>query len=129
MPLISPLSLVRNTDVEGSPLTAEKARAVALEAANAVVRYAEERCDENEQIAFRDVECGVRDLVFGFARAVIVLFLVMREQRTAQEYSPGERLEGGGSTLSPCAGDRAQSRDDVWRHPLLAHLHARDCKD
>jgi hypothetical protein len=59
----------------------------------------EQWADSDQDVAFRDVECQIRDLVFAFARAVVVLFLVLREARVRQRYPGGKRVELDGRSF------------------------------
>jgi hypothetical protein len=100
MSLISPLSLVRNPKVEAERApSSQDAREAVRAASDAVVRCAESYAKNDADVAFRDVECQLRDLVFAFARAVVVLFLVLRESRTMQHYPAAQRVALAGRSF------------------------------
>jgi len=96
MATISPLSLVRNGEVDDSPPSIEEVRAAVRESVDAVVREVETWASADGDISFRDVEKGIRTVVFAFARAAVVLFLALREQKVMSSYSPGVRVELSG---------------------------------
>ena len=102
MALISPLSLVRKPKHDRA-LTIEEARAAVRKAGEAIVSCAEGWASNDAEVAFRDVETQLRDLVFALARAAIVFFLVLREQQVMQDHPNGQRvrLEGRSFLRAP----------------------------
>lgn len=99
MPTISPLSLIRNDDVDARPPEVAELRAAAQAAAAEVVRRAEALAGRRDALAFVDVERELRELVFAFARAVVVLFLGLRERHVVASYPEGERVESFGRSF------------------------------
>jgi hypothetical protein len=98
MATISPLSLVRNGEVDDRPPNISEVRRAARDAADAVIKEVEKWAVADGDVAFRDVETSIRTIIFAFARAVLVLFLALREERVMSRYSPGERVEASGHT-------------------------------
>lgn len=78
--MISSLSLVRNTEREDARPTAEQVREEVRRAFEAAVQHVEERAAEEEEVSFRVVERDLRLVVFAVGRALVVLFLALREE-------------------------------------------------
>ena len=76
---ISPLSLVRNGEVEPTAPSVEMLRAEVGRQVEQVISLAEVAASA-EATLFVDFEKDLRELVFAFARSVIVLFLALRER-------------------------------------------------
>ncbi len=86
MPNISPLSLVRNGDVkEDAPPSVEQLRSEVERACGDAVRFVEEQAVA-DGVTFRDFERAIVQLVYAFGRAIVVLFLALREQRVMRQY-------------------------------------------
>jgi len=100
MSTISPLSLVRNPDVEESAPSVEMLRArvhgAVNDALSVVVGLA-----AAPTVSYREAERELRDAVFVIGRALIVLFLGLREQHVmaAHRAAHGTRYQGLFRTL------------------------------
>jgi len=118
MATISPLSLVRNGNVEAAPPALAELRAAVREAADAVVTCVETWADSDDDVAFVDVEREVRELLFAFGRTIIVLFLALREQRVMSAYPAGQRTKVLGRTFrrAPPTGRNLTSMFGVVRY-------------
>jgi hypothetical protein len=88
MPTISPPSLVRNGAVDDVPPSIEELRGAAARAFDVAVRFVEERSGAGE-LSFRDLERELRGAVFAVGRALIVLFLALREQHVIARRAAG----------------------------------------
>jgi len=99
MATISPLSLVRNGEVDARPSTVQELREEVRETVTSVLSYVEEQAESKEPVSFRVVEQELRRLVFAFARAVVVLFLALREQRLARYWKAGGQYDWSGRTF------------------------------
>ncbi len=80
MSRMSPLSLVRNGDVADREPEVEELREEVAKQVQAALTYVEGQASA-DRVTFRDFERGLRDVVFGLARALVVLFLARREQQ------------------------------------------------
>lgn len=99
MPTISPLGLAKNGDVDSSAPTTDEVRGAARAAATAVLDRVEALGRADGEGTLRDAECELRDLLFAFGRAVIVLFLALREEHVMAGYRAGERVEAWGRSF------------------------------
>jgi hypothetical protein len=95
-----PLSLVRNTEVEKSAPSIEMLRARVVAAVDAAVGTVE-RLSSAQEVSFRCAEREVRDVVLALGRALVVLFLGLREQHVmaAHRAAHGTRYQGMFRTL------------------------------
>jgi hypothetical protein len=100
MSRIYPLSLIRNNENHLSQPTIEELRDEVACAVEAVIALVEERAVA-EQVTFREFEQAVRALVFAFGRAVLVLFLGLREQHLRAGHRRGSRFEWLGRSFRP----------------------------
>lgn len=100
MSTISPLSLVRNPEVEQSEPSVAMLRARVQEAVDTAVG-AVERLASAESVSLRCAERDVREVVFAVGRSLIVLFLGLREQHVmaAHRAEHGTRYQGLFRTL------------------------------
>lgn len=80
MAMISPLSLVRNDGDEGAQPTVEELREEVGGVCDSALDRIRELAATEGELSFRDVEREVRELVFGVGRALVVLFLALREE-------------------------------------------------
>ncbi len=96
MTTISPLTLIRNGEVDARPPTAAEALKAAKEAADAVFGCAERWAGAEDDVAYRDFEDDLEAVVLSLARAVIVLFFVLREQVVMARFPQGERVASWG---------------------------------
>ncbi len=119
MPTISPLSLVRNEDVDLKAPEVDDIRRAVQSAVDAVVEAVDRWAASPDPVAFRDVEDELRELVFAFARAAIVLFLALREQVVTASYPAGERVEAWGGRVfrrAPAIGRNLTTMFGVVRY-------------
>jgi hypothetical protein len=84
-PRITGLSLVRKPADEASPATIERLEQRARASLEAAIEHARRRADEDHPVAFLHVERELCDLVLAEGRALVVLFLGLRERRVALE--------------------------------------------
>ena len=91
MPSLSPLSLVRNGNVEAPPVTREAAARLVRETCEAAIAYAMEAGDDCS-VQFCTFERGARERVFAIGRALVVLSLVVAEERIAAATPPSLRI-------------------------------------
>ena len=96
MPLVPPLSLVRNGDVDDTPQTRTDAERIVRERFEATMAAVSGASDE-VGLSFMAFERRLRDHVMALARAFAVLFLVLVEERVAA--SIPARLNLGGRTF------------------------------
>jgi hypothetical protein len=80
MARISPLSLVRNVGDEDIRPTTAQLRAEVVGVCDAAMGRVQQLASTQGELSFRDVEREVRELVFGVGRALVVLFLALREE-------------------------------------------------
>jgi len=99
MPTISPLSLVKNDNVDERAPTVAEARAAVRAAARAAERCADDWAAAEGHVAFRDVEAELHELVLAFARALVVLFLCLRERAVMATWPDGECVEAWGRSF------------------------------
>jgi hypothetical protein len=99
MPTISPLGLAKNGKVETSAPTADEVRGAAQAAANAVLDRVEALARAEGGLTFREAEHEVRDLLFALGRAVMVLFLALREEHVMVSYPAGDRIKAWGRSF------------------------------
>lgn len=97
---ISPLSLVRNGERVTSPPSIDQLRSEAQRAWVEAVRFAGERASCERELSFRQVERELREVVLGVGRALVVLFLALREQHLVQQ-GKAVRLRWFGRTFRP----------------------------
>lgn len=83
MPRITALSLVRKPADEASPPTIEQLEERASSAFDAAREHVRRRAAEHGPVAFMQVERELWDLVLAVGRAIVVLFLGLREQQVA----------------------------------------------
>lgn len=100
MPKISPLSLVRNGERDASPPSVDALRSETMRAFQSAVQLVEERARTEGELSFRDFERELREVVFGLGRALVVLFLALREQHVVVARTTG-RFEWFGRTFRP----------------------------
>lgn len=100
MSTTSSLSLVRNPEVEQSAPSIEELRARAHSAVEDALRTAQ-RLSSAPTMSFRHAERELREVVFAFGRALIVVFLGLREQHVmaAHRAEHGTRYQGVLRTL------------------------------
>lgn len=96
----SNLSLVRNHEVERSAPSVETLRARVHDAVDAALSAAQ-GLSSTSSVSFRVAERELRDAVFAFGRALIVLFLGLREEHVmaAHRVAHGTRYQGMFRTL------------------------------
>jgi hypothetical protein len=80
MARISPLSLVQNSGGDDARPTLPELRAELRDVCNAAVERVQRLASAEDELSFRDVERDVRELVLGIGRALVVLFLALREE-------------------------------------------------
>lgn len=80
MARISPLSLVRNRGDEDDRPTVEELRHEVGRVCDEAVEHVEELARDAGDLSFREVERAIRTLVFAVGRALVVLFLALREE-------------------------------------------------
>lgn len=80
MARISPLSLVRNVGDDDTRPTVAHLRAEVRDMCDAALDRVQELASTEGELSFRDVERDVRGLVFSVGRALVVLFLALREE-------------------------------------------------
>lgn len=100
MPMISPLSLVRNGERDDAPPTPAELHEQTRRAFEAAVTFVEEGAAADGELSFRDFERRLRGIVFDVGRALVVLFLALREQRVMEQRGRG-RFEWLGRTFRP----------------------------
>lgn len=91
MPSLSPLSLVRNGNVEAPPVTREEAARLVRETCDAAIAYATEAGDDCS-VQFCTFEREARERAFAIGRALVVLFLVVAEARIAAAIPPSLKI-------------------------------------
>jgi len=97
MTRIIPLSLVRNGDVsKRAPSVAE----LKVEVDEAFARALAGAHDQAvaDEVRFREAERSIQQLIFGVGRALLMLFLAVREQRLLESAPIGGRFEWLGRT-------------------------------
>ena len=97
---ISPLSLVRNGQRQSFRPTVEQLRDETQRACAEAVRWVETRASCSDELSFRDVERELREAVFAVGRALVVLFLALREQQLVEQ-DGGLRLQWLGRRFRP----------------------------
>lgn len=97
MPRITALSVAGKPDDEASAPTVLQLEERARAAFDAAVEHVFRRAVEHGPVAFMHVEREVWDLVLAVGRAIVVLFLGLREQQVALEM----RVEGLAHTFRP----------------------------
>jgi hypothetical protein len=100
MHTISPVSLVRNGDGDDARPTLDDLHGAVRRAFQDGLRLVEERARSDGEVPFRDFERELRQAVFGLGRALVVLFLAMREQHVIRQREAG-RFERFGRTFRP----------------------------
>jgi len=88
METISRLSLVRNVDVDEEAPTVEVLRSRATECGKALLEWVMTTGRVEGPLRFRDFESGLRERVWALARALIVLFLAVREEHLQAREAP-----------------------------------------
>lgn len=90
------LTLVRKprTPDDGLPLGATELRQRLGAEAASVATMVEDWATRAEPVSFKDFEKALRDLVFGFARIAIMLFLALREEHVMRSYPRAVEREG-----------------------------------
>ena len=96
MATISPVSLMRNSKEEESAPSVDEIRGAVKEATSALLEDVEKLAASEDDVTFRDAEARVGPLLLALGRAVVVLFLALREQRVMERYAPGARIAVGG---------------------------------
>lgn len=117
MSRIIPLSLVRNGAVaERAPSLAELEAGVDAAVAAAISAVREQA--KAGEVRFRDVERIVRELVLGFGRALLMLFLALREEHVVESHTEGSRFEWFGRTYrkAPAIGRNLSTLFGVIRY-------------
>lgn len=112
---IAPVRLSRNGEVssEARP-SADKLREEVRRASGAIVEYVERSASSTELPDFKDFEHGLREPLFALARAAIVLFLALVEQRVVGALTP--RVMQGGRLFRKAP---AQARNlGTWFGPV-----------
>ena len=106
MPTISPISLVRNGECDGAPPTSTTS--VPPPGAPSITPSGsfDERARSDGDLSFRELERELRQVVFGVGRALVVLFLALREQHVISQREAG-RFEWFGRTFRPRPRSRA----------------------
>ncbi len=114
---IIPLSLVRNKNVTDSQPSVAKLREKVAEAVAVAIGAVEEHASA-EDVRFREVELSVREVVFNFGRALLVLFLALREERLLQSYGEESHFEWFGRTYrkAPAIGRNLSTLFGVLRY-------------
>ena len=85
MAKISPLSLVRNPETEASAPSIETLRERVQDCVADALCVVEGQAALS-MVSYRDAECELRAALFGVGRALVVLFLGLREQRIMAEH-------------------------------------------
>ncbi len=75
----SPRNLGRNGSIIDSAPNLENLRHEVTKQVEAALRFVEEQATE-EVVTFRHVEVGLQEVLFALGRALVVLFLALREQ-------------------------------------------------
>lgn len=88
------LTLVRKPPQDQLPLQASALRQRLHEEAANVTTMAESWATRDESVSFKDFELALRELVFGFARLAIMLFLALREEHVMRSYPGDVEREG-----------------------------------
>ncbi len=96
MPNIVELSLGRKPEAE-VPLSESAVRVEVRVRADAVVALADEWSARTEPLSFKEFESALREVMFAFARIVIALFLVKREEHVMRSYP--QRVARGNRTF------------------------------
>jgi len=99
MAKISGPSLVRNEETDGTAPSLDELRQRLRAAARAAESEAEALCSQ-ETISFREAERALREVVFALGRALVVLFLALREARLDTRRAPG-RVHWFGKVYRP----------------------------
>ena len=86
--MISPLSLSRNDKVQDSAPTVAELREVTEERFVAALSMVME-CASADEISFREAEKRLRETVYAFGRALMVLFLSLRERHVMRKLPAG----------------------------------------
>jgi hypothetical protein len=97
MSSISHLKLNRIPDeTSPRPPSAEEAQEAVSEASEALLGWVVRCADKKEDVAYRDVENEVRERLFTLGRALVVLFLVLREEWVVDKLPAAGRLQVDG---------------------------------
>lgn len=99
MATISPLSLHRNENVDRKAPNVEEIRRSVRDASTALIDQVEKMAACEGEVTFREAEGQIRLLLLAVGRAVVVLFLALREQRIMSRFPTGERLRVGGRSF------------------------------
>jgi len=116
MATITPLSLVRNgKGLERRPTVADL-RAEVRATMEAALSHVEEM--SRGDVVFRDVERELRDLVFACGRALLMLFLSLREEQLLESHVSRGRFEWFGRTYrrAPAIGRNLSTLFGVVRY-------------
>lgn len=117
MSTIIPLSLVRNKNVADPQPSVAELREKVAEAVAAAIGAVEEHA-RAEDVRFREVERSVREVVFNIGRALLVLFLALREDCLLQSYGKESHFEWFGRIYrkAPAIGRNLSTLFGVLRY-------------